>query len=533
MSKSRDANREAVLRRLHARFERRAGGTDAGADAQLRAQVDFYVRLRAALFHEGGRRGRRRSCGPSRRCDAPHRVACDCDPAASARRIACRRCSRSRLVHRPYGSSTLVHQAFHVSGSPPSKKQRKSKAQDLDDDEPDDEEDALEGEDAEAYELPLPAKCPATIRRDIAKIIKQADAQGKTPPRMAYPWVGQRAWYDPQEHPALHEAHWRFWMQWRHVFFACALYALSDECTASRKKKSNAGQARLAFLSLNILELGFYDFLDVIENGSHDNLMWLGGKAARRSMAAKANAKGNSDATVATDLATLIRNDRGRYDAIIVRALDPYRVDEDGYQSISNLLEQTDALNPTKPPQLLLSDEALARVVIDVTGGNPPNPSWVGNKSAGTWKVLLGDARIRALTKKLKPLAKKGKQPFPAQKAYDADKEQRDDYSDFEDDEDMFTVLPPTPHLNAEDDAEPDELDEPLPAADQDQVDDEDQEELEDDEDHSSAAHNPTDDDTKSSAGDEGDDTSSKKKCPGTSPPQVQVSFQSFSGTPR
>ncbi|KAE8951897.1 hypothetical protein PF011_g32853, partial [Phytophthora fragariae] len=98
----------------------------------------------------------------------------------------------------------------------PSKKQRKSKAQDLDDDEPDDEEDAPEGEGAEAYELPLPAKCPAAIRRDIAKIIKQAAAQGKTPPRMAYPW-------------------------WRDVFFSCALYAPSDECTARRKKKSNAG----------------------------------------------------------------------------------------------------------------------------------------------------------------------------------------------------------------------------------------------------------------------------------------------------
>ncbi|KAE9086131.1 hypothetical protein PF007_g20888 [Phytophthora fragariae] len=58
---------------------------------------------------------------------------------------------------------------------------------------------------------------------------------------MAYPWVGQRAWYDPQEHPALHVAHWRFWMQWRDVFFSCALYAPSDECTARRKKKSNAG----------------------------------------------------------------------------------------------------------------------------------------------------------------------------------------------------------------------------------------------------------------------------------------------------
>ncbi|KAE9195356.1 hypothetical protein PF005_g17321 [Phytophthora fragariae] len=217
MAKSREANRGAVLRRLRARLDRRTGGADAGADAQLRAQVDFYVRLRAALFANSG----------STNVDAVDAVAV----AALADDVT-------------LPIDTLVHQAFPVSGAakaPPSKKQRKSKAQDLDDDEPDDEEDAPEGEGAEAYELPLPAKCPAAIRRDIAKIIKQAAAQGKTPPRMAYPWVGQRAWYDPQEHPALHVAHWRFWMQWRDVFFSCALYAPSDECTARRKKKSNAG----------------------------------------------------------------------------------------------------------------------------------------------------------------------------------------------------------------------------------------------------------------------------------------------------
>ncbi|KAE8965881.1 hypothetical protein PR001_g28587, partial [Phytophthora rubi] len=488
MAKSREANREAVLRRLRARLDHRTGGADAGADAQLRAQVDFYVRLRAALFANSG----------STNVDAVAVAALADDgtlpielPATltllplpdALHVVAAPAHDLFTVPTAPARSSTKRSPSRGATKAPPSKKQRKSKAQDLDDDEPDDEEDAPEGEGAEAYELPLPAKCPAAIRRDIAKIIKQAAAQGKTPPRMAYPWVGQRAWYDPQEHPALHVAHWRFWMQWRDVFFSCALYAPSDECTARRKKKSNAGQARLAFISLNILELGFYDFLDVFENGSHDNLMWLGGKAALRSAAAKANVKGNSDATAATDPATLYRNDRGRYDAILARALDPYRVDKDGYQSISNLLELTDALNPTKPPHLRLSDDALARVVIDVTGGNPPNPAWVGNKSAGTWKVLLGDARIRALAKKLKPLAKKGQLPFPVQKAYDEDKEQRDDYSDFEDDEDMFTVLPPTPHLDEVDDGEPDELDESLPDAGQDQGDDEDQEGPEDVED--------------------------------------------------
>ncbi|EGZ06525.1 hypothetical protein PHYSODRAFT_254459 [Phytophthora sojae] len=507
MTKSRDVNKETVMRRLRARLDRRSRGADAEADARLRAQVDFYVRLRAALFANGG---------------STNVGAVDAVAVALLETVTLLSLPDSLhvvaapphdlfIVPAPQARSSGKRPTTRgASKPPPSKKQRKSRAQDQDEDDADDEEGAPEDDGAEEYEFPLPAKCPATIRRDISKIIKQAGTQGKTPPRMAYPWTGPRAWYDHQEHAALHVVHWRFWMHWHDVFFACALYAPSDECTARRKKKSNAGQARLAFLSLNIVQLGFYDFLDVFESATHDNLMWLGGKAARRSVAAKANARGNSDATVATDLATLVRNDRGRYDAIIARALDPYRVDEDGYQSISDLLEQTDALNPTKPAHLRLSDEA-----IDVTGSSPPNPSWVGNKSADTWKVLLGDARIRALAKKLKPLVKMGKQPFPAQKAYDEDKEQHDDYSDFEDDEDMFTVLPPTPDLDEEDDGEPDELDEHLPEteADQDQEDDEELDDHEADEDRGSGANDPTDDGKKSSAGDEGGDTPSKKSA--------------------
>ncbi|GMF31354.1 unnamed protein product [Phytophthora fragariaefolia] len=390
--------------------------TDADADVQLRAQVDYYVRLRAALFANSG----------STNVDALDTVAvavladdasCPVElpatvtllpppdtqqvvvapaqdlftaPAAPARSPAKRSTTRS------------------ASKVPPSKKQRKSKVPDQDDDDVDDAEDTNDGGGTEAYEVPLPDKCPAVIRRDIAKIIKQADARGKTPPRVAYPWVGQRA-------------------------------------------------------CLNIIAFGYYGFLDAFENGTHDNLTWLGAKAARRSVATKANARGGSDASALTDLATLYRNDRGRYDAVIARALDPYRVDEDGYQSIPELLEQTKALDPTKPTHLRLSDEALARVVIDVTSCSAPNSAWVGNKSSGTWKLLLGDARIRALVKKLMTLVKKGKHPFPPQKTYNEDKEQHDDYYDFEDDEDMFTVLPPTPHLDEEENGEPDELDVQLP----------------------------------------------------------------------
>ncbi|EGZ26171.1 hypothetical protein PHYSODRAFT_327088 [Phytophthora sojae] len=470
MAKSRDVNREAVLRRLRARLDRRSRGADADADAdaQLRAQVDFYVRLRAALFVNSG----------STNVDAVDAVAVavladdtlfpvelletvTLLPLTDALRVVAAPAHDLFTVPGASARSTTKRPTTRsASKSPPAKNQRKSKDQDQDDEEDDNEDDGTE-----AYTFSLPDKYPAAIRRDINKIVKQADAQGKTPPRMAYPWVGQRAWYDPQEHPALHVAHWRFWMHWRDVFFACALYAPSDEWTARRKKKSKPAR--------------------------RDSSSASTGKAARRSTAAKANAKSSSDATVVTDLATLYRHERGRYDAIIARALDPFRVDEDGYQSISELLEQTKALDPTKPPHLRLSDEALARVVIDVTGGDPPNPSW------------------------------KGKQPFPPQKAYDEDKEQRDNYSDFADDEDMFTVLPPTSHSDEEEDGEPEELSEKLPEAevDQDQEDDEEGEQAdqEDEEEHSSGVNESTDDDKKSSAGDEADNSAVKKKSTASS----------------
>ncbi|KAE9142213.1 hypothetical protein PF006_g12661 [Phytophthora fragariae] len=197
MAKSREANREAVLRRLRARLDRRTGGADAGADAQLRAQVDFYVRLRAALFANSG----------STNVDAVDAVAVAAladdgtlpielpvtltllPPPDALHVVAAPAHDLFTVPTAPARSSTKRSPSRGATKAPPSKKQRKSKAQDLDDDEPDDEEDAPEGEGAEAYELPLPAKCPAAICRDIAKIIKQAAAQGKTPPRMAYPWA--------------------------------------------------------------------------------------------------------------------------------------------------------------------------------------------------------------------------------------------------------------------------------------------------------------------------------------------------------
>ncbi|GMF55214.1 unnamed protein product [Phytophthora fragariaefolia] len=68
-------------------------------------------------------------------------------------------------------------------------------------------------------------------------------------------------------------------------------------------------------------------------------------------------------------------------------------LDEDGYRSIPELLEQSQALDPTQPKHQQLRTEALARIV---SSAAPPNASWVSNKSSGVWKLLLSDPAIHA-----------------------------------------------------------------------------------------------------------------------------------------
>ncbi|KAE9354919.1 hypothetical protein PF008_g4307 [Phytophthora fragariae] len=156
--------------------------------------------------------------------------------------------------------------------------------------------------------LDLPDDCPPEIRRDLGRLFKEAAAQGKAPFRVAYPWAGQWVWYDPQVHPDMYLVHWRYWMRFRPTFFNCALYAPTDSSEARHKKKSDAIQGRLIMISMNVMTFGYYGFLGLYEDGAHDMLMWLGGKAARHSVAAKA--KAGSVVTSQTDLATLYRTDR-------------------------------------------------------------------------------------------------------------------------------------------------------------------------------------------------------------------------------
>ncbi|KAE8995194.1 hypothetical protein PR002_g19696 [Phytophthora rubi] len=225
-------------------------------------------------------------------------------------------------------------------------------------------------------------------------------------------------------------------MQFRSGFLGCALYAPTTKANERRKQKLNAIVARFQFLSRNVELFGYYGFLRLIEKGAHDNLMWLGGKAAKHSASAKAD-HDDEDVPAQEDLATVLRTNPSRYKVIIGRILDPSRVDEDGYASMPELLEQTHALDPTRPEH-----RALARVVLDLQGSDPPYPNWVGNTNRGDWKKLLASEDLQATIDEVeqllvndKPVAVFNQKPFQ-------DTEKGDDDSDYDIDS-RPTIRPP------------------------------------------------------------------------------------------
>ncbi|KAE8997866.1 hypothetical protein PR003_g19650 [Phytophthora rubi] len=291
----------------------------------------------------------------------------------------------------------------------------------------------------------LPSNAPKKIKEDLARLEEVAAEQDTSPERLAYRWRDQRAWCDPREHPDLHLQHWRFFMRHRPTFLVLALYAPTDDAAGRRKLKSLACQKRLLFISYNIEEFGFFGFMELFQNGAHDHLIWLGGKVAKHSTGAK-KAKSREDAVdpPQDELAQLLRHDPSHYERVIERVLDHTRVDDEGYTSIRELLEQSNALDPSRPAHLQLSTNALARIVLDVSTMDPPNPSWVGHRSTGPWKKLLSDHSLRSVQAKLDKRLRKGKSVV----TYDHKKfkasEQREDDCDFKEDG-APVILPPTP----------------------------------------------------------------------------------------
>ncbi|KAE9035936.1 hypothetical protein PR003_g9602 [Phytophthora rubi] len=112
----------------------------------------------------------------------------------------------------------------------------------------------------------LPGSTPATIKIDLANLVQVATSRDRAPFRIAYPWVGQRCWYNPNEYRELHLQHYRSWMRHWSVFYACALYAPSKNCDERRKQKLLAIAARTNFLGSNVEEFGYYGFLELFKN---------------------------------------------------------------------------------------------------------------------------------------------------------------------------------------------------------------------------------------------------------------------------
>ncbi|KAE9155844.1 hypothetical protein PF005_g392 [Phytophthora fragariae] len=291
----------------------------------------------------------------------------------------------------------------------------------------------------------LPAHVSAKLRTDREQQEQAASELGTVVVRLAYRWCGQRAWYDPVAHRDLCLAHYRLVMQFRSVFLDCALYAPTTKANERRKQKLNAIVARFQFLSRNVELFGYYGFLRLIEKGAHDNLMWLVGKAAKHSASAKAAKADHDDEDVPAqeDLAIVLRTNPSRYKVIIGRILDPSRVDEDGYASIPELREQTHALDPARPEHLRLSNRALARVVLDVQGNDPPYPNWVDNTNRGDWKKLLASEDLQATIDEVEQLLVNDEPVAVFNQKRFQDTEKGEDESDYEVDG-LPTIRPPT-----------------------------------------------------------------------------------------
>ncbi|KAG3167466.1 hypothetical protein PC128_g19465 [Phytophthora cactorum] len=121
-------------------------------------------------------------------------------------------------------------------------------------------------------------------------------------------------------------------------------------------------------LSAFIEEMDYHDLLTAFEDTVHDNLMWFGGRAAKHASGANDDPRSPGQ----EDLGTLFKRHRRRYDKVIAKALDSFEVDSHGYRSIPEMFELSQALDPTRPKNLCLSDKALALEVAQIlTEGKP------------------------------------------------------------------------------------------------------------------------------------------------------------------
>ncbi|KAE9079511.1 hypothetical protein PF010_g22729 [Phytophthora fragariae] len=247
----------------------------------------------------------------------------------------------------------------------------------------------------------LSTDTPADVRQAIETIYAKAEAAKRTPYQLAYPWEAIPLWYDPEDYPGVHVAHWRLWNAFRATFFEWALHAplSSSSAQAQRRKRMMAAiRERLCSLSLCIETWGYYNFLRRLEAKGNRDLMWWGGQAGRRTPEA---AKGYTCSPI-RDLLDLYENEPAEYRRMVRDALKPFQLDAGSFKMMTELLEKTDALDPDLAENdKQLSDTALARIIVYITRPVAVPKHWVPTLTEGVWRKLLDDKRLSDLALKI------------------------------------------------------------------------------------------------------------------------------------
>lgn len=343
--------------------------------------------------------------------------------------------------------------------------------------------------------IDLNPDAPDSVKAAVYSILAKAEAAGKKPWCIAFPWTGRPQWYNPIRFRAVYRAHWRFWMMHRRAFWEWALYApLASETAQNnrRKAKMRAVQARVAFMSLCIETWGFYAFLTLLDKCPL--MFWMGGQPGRDNKKTL-----HYDGPLADALTSLEDKDPERYEATIANALEPVQIDAYGYPSIRALLETTEALVPTAKPANRLSMVALARVRLDLQSLVTPKDTWVGSKSDEPWRTLISDATVKQTQLTVATELKNGTYQLPEVRGPTKTEVKRAEWSDLEEeDEDETKAADPAAAVETSTVTDSKEV-----KADADDGEDgdeavEDDEEAEEDEDEE-------DEDNKAEADDEGD----------------------------
>lgn len=293
---------------------------------------------------------------------------------------------------------------------------------------------ALAAQDVETLGYELASSTPARVRADLYEVASQAESVNKEPYVLAYPWTGVRLWYNPSKYPDVYLAHWRFWNLLRLTFWRCALHpplVPGAAQTRYRKRKMRACQARLKFLSFCIETWGFVAFLSLLRSGN-TRLLWLGGRPGRHSPKVP-----KCKAELDQCLGTLYFVDRPRYKRRIAAALDPGTIDQEGYASLVELLEQSTALDPDVDEAGRLSDQALARVRFDWVNNKQFRPCWKTSSLVAAYEKLRNHPDLGALDVE----DRLEEPPIPP---FEEKEEKQEGFSPYKRKNGSFTALSPT-----------------------------------------------------------------------------------------